>query len=91
MNKKNYGRSALRYILVIIVALFAIFPTYWMVTMAFKPQARVDQRRWRHLLVAPKPDAREFPEIAFDEQLLNSSQPHPVMPGLRSEVVPLSR
>jgi len=39
MNSKNYGKSALRYILVIIVALFAIFPTYWMVTMAFKPPA----------------------------------------------------
>jgi multiple sugar transport system permease protein len=39
MNSKNYGRSVLRYVLVIIVTLFAIFPTYWMVTMAFKPLA----------------------------------------------------
>ena len=39
MNSKNYGRSVLRYVLVSIVALVAIFPTYWMVTMAFKPLA----------------------------------------------------
>ncbi len=39
MTKPKLWQSLVRYILVIAVAAVALFPTYWMVTMAFKPKA----------------------------------------------------
>lgn len=39
MTQPPIWQKTLRYILVVIVAMLALFPTYWMVGMAFKPKA----------------------------------------------------
>jgi ABC-type glycerol-3-phosphate transport system permease component len=38
MSKPKVWQQVIRYVLVIAVALVALFPTYWMVTMSFKPK-----------------------------------------------------
>ncbi len=38
MSRANVWRNVLRYVLVLIVVGLFTFPTYWMVTMAFKPK-----------------------------------------------------
>ena len=39
MSKPKLWKTIVRYILLVAIALIALFPTYWMVTMAFKPKA----------------------------------------------------
>jgi multiple sugar transport system permease protein len=39
MNQTKAWQLVIRYLLVVVVSLISLFPTYWMVSMAFKPRA----------------------------------------------------
>ncbi len=64
--KAKTWQLVLRYILIVAVAIVALFPTYWMVTMAFKPKGEWTSAAGTVYWVPQKPTLDNFVTILTD-------------------------
>ena len=65
MSKPKIWQSIIRYVLVIIVVGLFTLPTYWMVTMAFKPKAEWSSAAGTIYWVPKNPTLENFDTVVF--------------------------
>ena len=88
MAKPRIWRAALRYVLVIIVVGLFTFPTYWMVTMAFKPKAEWNTAAGTIYWVPQNPTLENFETVltTYQGQFFRANQSSAV-PSIRSSII----
>jgi multiple sugar transport system permease protein len=88
MSKPKIWQSVLRYVLVIFVTLLFLFPTYWMVTMAFKPKAEWSSAAGTIYWVPQNPTLENFETVLteYRGQFFRANQSS-ALPSIRSSIV----
>jgi len=88
MAKPGIWRAALRYVLIIIVVGVFTFPTYWMVTMAFKPRAEWSTAAGTIYWVPQNPTLENFATVLteYQGQFFRANQSSAV-PSIRSSII----
>lgn len=88
MSKPKLWQSVLRYVLVVFVTLLFLFPTYWMVTMAFKPKAEWSSAAGTIYWVPKNPTLENFETVLteYRGQFFRANQSS-ALPSIRSSIV----
>jgi len=68
MSQLKTGQKAIRTIIAVIVTAIISFPTYWMVTLAFKPPSEWSSAGGKIYWVPENPTLRNFGEVFITEQ-----------------------
>jgi len=88
MSKANIWRTVLRYVLVIIVVGMFTFPTYWMVSMAFKPKGEWSSAAGTIYWVPENPTLDNFDTVLTEYQgkFFRANQSS-ALPSIRSSII----
>ncbi len=88
MSKPKLWQSAVRYLLVIIVVAVFTFPTYWMITMAFKPKAEWSTAAGTIYWVPENPTLENFETVLteYQGQFFRANQSS-ALPSIRSSFI----
>ena len=90
MNKKKWWRWVIHYILVIAVAAVSLFPTYWMVTMAFKPKGEWTSAAGKVFWAPQNPTLANFQTVLTDPQASSKifvAQSQSGVPAIKNSVI----
>lgn len=88
MSKPKIWQSALRYLLVVIVVGLFTLPTYWMITMAFKPKAEWSTAAGTIYWVPKNPTMENFDTVLteYRGQFFRANQSS-ALPAIRSSFI----
>lgn len=88
MSKAAIWRNALRYVLVVIVVGLFTFPTYWMVTMAFKPKGEWSSAAGTIYWVPKNPTLENFDTVLteYRGKFFRANQSS-ALPSIRSSII----
>jgi ABC-type glycerol-3-phosphate transport system permease component len=88
MSKPKIWQNVLRYALVVFITLLFLFPTYWMVTMAFKPKAEWSSAAGTIYWVPKNPTLENFETVLteYRGQFFRANQSS-ALPSIRSSIV----
>src|SRR5512136_1040600 len=88
MSESKTKQKAVRFILALIVVGIFTFPTYWMVTMAFKPKAEWSSAAGVIYWVPKNPTLDNFDTVLteYRGQFFRANQSS-AMPAIRSSVI----
>lgn len=89
MPQPTLWKAIVRYGLVILVALYALFPTYWMVTMAFKPKAEWTSAGGKIYWFPENPTLENFETLLAQDQVgkFFKANTASALPSIRNSII----